>query len=444
MRRFVPHLIFLSVTLVGFAWAVPVAMALPLADGATDYNAPGFLVRHSWVKFARVATRPFRDELSEPEKDARVARFFELNGLIAEQERIAGDPASDAAAAERARADDAVLRRERAGIENSVEEILDGRLTAVLTEQGLTRHIGRDIVWPPVSIEFEDPPAVLVESPRTEIRREHERLVLGSLPVAEKVRLESEAESDGETSALVVEIGAIAMYPAIIPPDADYRSVLRTIAHEWVHHYLYFSPLGRNFYDGDKLVTLNETVANIVGDEVGELMYARYPLERGPGFVTRGADDALVTAAPGTADVGALRASGDITTRFLAALGMTGRDTHGMEGRRYETRQEAFDFVKEMHSLRLEVDALLAAGRVEEAERVMEERRQTFVANGYYIRRINQAYFAFHGSYADTAASSDPIGPKMQRLREGSASVKEFLERAREITSEEDLDSAAE
>jgi len=414
-------------------------MALPLADGATDYNASGFLVRHSWVKFARVATRPFRDELSEPEKDARVARFFELNGLIAEQEWIAGDPASDAAAAERARADDAVLRRERARIENSVEEILDGRLTAVLTEQGLTRHIGRDIVWPPVSIEFEDPPAVLVESPRTEIRREHERLVLGSLPVAEKVRLESEAESDGETSALVVEIGAIAMYPAIIPPDADYRSVLRTIAHEWVHHYLYFSPLGRNFYAGDKLVTLNETVANIVGDEVGEVMYERYPLERGPGYVTSG--DALVTAAPVTADVGALRASGDITTRFLAALGMRGStDTRGLESPRYEALQEAFDFRAEMRGLRLEVDALLAEGRVEEAERAMVEGRQAFVANGYYIRRINQAYFAFHGSYADTPASSDPIGPKMARLREGSASVQAFLERAREITSEGELD----
>ena len=72
----------------------------------------------------------------------------------------------------------------------------------------------------------------------------------------------------------------------------------------------------------------------------------------------------------------------------------------------------------------------------------MEERRESFVANGYYIRRINQAYFAFHGSYADTAASSDPIGPKMARLREGSPSVKAFLERAREITSEGELDAA--
>ena len=404
-------------------------MALPLADGATDYNAAGFLVRHSWVKFARVATRPFRDELSEPEKDARVARFFELNGLIVEQERIAGDAATDPATAERARGDDAALRRERARIENSVEEILNGRLTAVLEDQGLTRHIGRDVVWPPVSIEFEDPPAVLVESPRTEIRREHERLVQGNLPVSEKVRLEGEAESDGATSALVVEIGAIAMYPAIIPPGADYRAVLGTIAHEWVHHYLYFSPLGRNFYDGDKLVTLNETVANIVGDEVGEAMYERYPLERGPAYVTSANLREPFDAGGG----GALRGNHVVTTRFfpdaerrdsIAPLRMTAE----------------FDYRAEMHGLRVEVDSLLAAGKVEAAERVMEERREAFVANGYYIRRINQAYFAFHGSYADTPAASDPIGPKMQRLREGSASVKVFLELARRITSEEELD----
>ena len=94
-----------------------------------------------------------------------------------------------------------------------------------------------------------------------------------------------------------------------------------------------------------------------------------------------------------------------------------------------------------MRALRLEVDDLLAEGKVEEAELVMEERRQLFVLNGYYIRRINQAYFAFHGTYADTPASSDPIGPKMIALRERVRSVEEFLEEAREITSEGELDA---
>jgi hypothetical protein len=224
------------------------------------------------------------------------------------------------------------------------------------------------------------------------------------LPVEDRVRIESEKESDGETSALVVDIGAIAMYPAIVPPRTDYRSTLRTIAHEWVHHYLYWAPLGRSFYKSDKLSTLNETVANIAGNELGDIMWSRYPLEEPP---------VLVSARP-------------VSSKEQAASGDT----------------PVFDFGGEMRKLRLEVDDMLAAGRVEQAEQVMEERRQLFVLNGYYIRRINQAYFAFHGTYADTPASSDPIGPKMLDLRDRSATLEQFLETVRELESEQDLDRA--
>ena len=108
--------------------------------------------------------------------------------------------------------------------------ILEGRLTRVIKEAGLTRHIGGDMVWPPVNIEFEDPPAVLVESPRSEIRRENETLLQGDLPIERVRRIEADAERDGKTSALVVQIGGIAMYPAIIPPDADYHSIMQDIS----------------------------------------------------------------------------------------------------------------------------------------------------------------------------------------------------------------------
>jgi hypothetical protein len=40
------------------------------------------------------------------------------------------------------------------------------------------------------------------------------------------------------------------------------------------------------------------------------------------------------------------------------------------------------------------------AGKVELAEEFMEERRQFFWKKGYHIRKLNQAYFAFHGAYA--------------------------------------------
>jgi hypothetical protein len=79
----------------------------------------------------------------------------------------------------------------------------------------------------------------------------------------------------------------------------------------------------------------------------------------------------------------------------------------------------SFDFRAEMHETRLHVDALLAAGRIEEAERYMEQRRNIFWAHGYTIRKLNQAYLAFYGAYADVPGGAagdmeDPVGGGFQ------------------------------
>jgi hypothetical protein len=98
-----------------------------------------------------------------------------------------------------------------------------------------------------------------------------------------------------------------------------------------------------------------------------------------------------------------------------------------------------------MHETRITTDALLAEGRIEEAEAYMEERRQFFLANGYLIRKINQAYFAFYGAYADVpggAAGEDPVGPAVRALREQSASLEEFVNRIAWMTSFEELQQA--
>ena len=284
--RVVPAGVFAALVIVAFGWSSAAAAFVPLPDGANDFNSPGFLVRHAWVKFALVATRPIRGELSRSQEDQKVARFFALNRLIAQQERIAGDPQSAPDVAADARAASAAMRDERSELKNTVAEILDGRLTRVIKEAGLTRHIGGDIVWPPVNVEFQNPPAVLVKSPRAVIRKDSETLLQGDLPIARVQQIESAAEADGQTSALVVTIGGIAMYPAIIPFDADYHYILQDIAHEWMHHYLYFAPLGRAYFESAELTTLNETVANMVGRELGDMLFAEYPLEQAPSYVT--------------------------------------------------------------------------------------------------------------------------------------------------------------
>jgi hypothetical protein len=91
----------------------------------------------------------------------------------------------------------------------------------------------------------------------------------------------------------------------------------------------------------------------------------------------------------------------------------------------------------------MEVDGLLAQGRVDEAEALMEQRRREFAAEGYYFRKLNQAYFAFTNLYAGQAgdpSATNPIGPKVDELRRRSASLSDFLDRIGGVTSVADLD----
>ncbi|HEX2698572.1 MAG TPA: hypothetical protein VHM28_12755, partial [Anaerolineales bacterium] len=104
-----------------------------------------------------------------------------------------------------------------------------------------------------------------------------------------------------------------------------------------------------------------------------------------------------------------------------------------------------FDFRAEMHTTRVTADALLAAGKINEAEAYMEQRRQIFVRNGYAIRKLNQAYFAFYGAYADVpggAAGEDPVGPAVRALRDQSKSLVDFVNRIAWMTSFDELKQA--
>ena len=104
-----------------------------------------------------------------------------------------------------------------------------------------------------------------------------------------------------------------------------------------------------------------------------------------------------------------------------------------------------FDFRAAMHDTRVTVDKLLAEGKIEEAESYMEQRRQIFWDNGYLIRKLNQAYFAFHGAYADVpggAAGEDPVGPAVRALRAQSDSLADFVNTIAWMTSFQQLQQA--
>jgi len=56
----------------------------------------------------------------------------------------------------------------------------------------------------------------------------------------------------------------------------------------------------------------------------------------------------------------------------------------------------------------------------------MEQKQQYLASMGHYIRKLNQAYFAYYGTYADRSTSISPIGLDLKELRSQSASLEGF------------------
>lgn len=101
-----------------------------------------------------------------------------------------------------------------------------------------------------------------------------------------------------------------------------------------------------------------------------------------------------------------------------------------------------FEFGAFMRETRLRTDGLLAQGKVTEAEQYMEIRRLDLLEQGYGIRKLNQAYFAFHGSYAVGTSATDPLGGKLRALRLRAGSLPEFIRIVATFNDVADLDAA--
>jgi len=245
------------------------------------------------------------------------------------------------------------------------------------------------MVFPPVDFALDRLPTLLVISPRDRIERKEDVLLAPEIPAQAREALEERIAQQEDLSALVEGIGGIATYPSIIR-GGDLRSVLITASHEWLHQYLFFHPLGQSYSRDADMATLNETTANIFGEELGNMAF------------TRLTGEAVRVTPPGQSE---------------------------------PCPEDRFCFGREMHQTRLRVDELLSGGEVEEAEVYMEERRQVFVENGYYIRKLNQAYFAFHGTYADSPSSVSPIDEQLREVRQASDSLGAFVHTMAGISS---------
>lgn len=330
--------------------------------------------------------------LPEAEHQNLISTYFDLLADVMRLEdqlaQVIADPALEnyeEAAGEIIRERDA--KRERiAQLQPVAEGLLQDQVAIIIRDLGI--ELG-GAPFPPVSFHFTQPPVALIISPRNVIRQDANISLDPALTLEEIIELEKQVEAGMDVSALVVPIGGVGVYPTMISESTSLVWLTEVIAHEWVHNYLTLRPLGLNYEKSPKLRTMNETTANIVGKEIGRLVLERYYPELVPPPVVEPSIEAPVPEEP-----------------------------------------PKFDFRVEMRETRETVDALLAEGRIQEAEAYMEARRQFFWENGHYIRRLNQAYFAFYGAYADEsggAAGEDPVGSAVRQLWALIGSPREFL-----------------
>jgi hypothetical protein len=286
------------------------------------------------------------------------------------------------------------------------EGILQDQVNDVAAEMGLT--VGGQAI-PPVLFRSTPLPMVLIVSPRDAIREDAHINLIPDVPLEQQVALEDHVDKAFNVSSLVEDIGGVGLYPTMVAETNNLNWLAEVISHEWTHNYLTLRPLGMSYMDSPVLRTMNETTASISGKEIGRTVIERYyPELLPPEQPAQPANPQPSPAQP--------------------------------------PQPPPFDFNKEMHETRVRVDQLLAEGKVDEAEAYMEARRKIFWENGYTgLRKLNQAYFAFHGAYADQplgAAGEDPVGAAVRKLRTQSPSLVAFLNKIAWMTSYQDLQQA--
>jgi len=294
------------------------------------------------------------------------------------------------------------LEGQREDLEEKVERMIEEQIRQTLAQQGIFNPVDNYIApkasFPPLNFKLDRPPHLLVISPRDRIESIREVTLQQSIGLEEIEDIEVRIDELG-VSSLVVGLGGFGgTYPTFVTNDASLRFTINTAAEEWLHQYMVFKPLGflylldltglsRNY----EIATMNETVAGIVSKEIGAIVYKNY---------------------------------------------YSGYDSADIQE---PVADSEFDFNQEMRDIRRAIDEYLVRGEVEPAEEFMEQKRLYLASKGYYIRKLNQAYFAFYGTYADRPTSISPIGLELRELRSRSTSLKDFLDTTSAMTSRQAL-----
>ena len=275
------------------------------------------------------------------------------------------------------------------------EESIEAEVSAVLAALGLESRIG--LIWPPVDIRFGPPPTLLVISPRDKIDMTGAVFLDPDIEPFERDEVEKRVFNEVGYAAYVDDLAGLATFPNMVNDLYTTRTVIRTAAHEWLHSYWFFHPFGRNYFASTEMTTLNETAATLAGNEIGDIAFERM--------------------------------GGDLSEN----------------ARRYEAADKSDpNFTKFMRETRIEAERLLEEGAIEEAEEYMRKRQWELRLRGYYIRKLNQAYFAFRGRYGDSPASISPIGDQMRELRSYTSDIGEFIDVISDVSNPAEFEALLE
>jgi hypothetical protein len=269
---------------------------------------------------------------------------------------------------------------------NDVEKIIENQIKQKLEQENLTG-------FPPVNLRLSALPHLLVISPKDRIETYREIFLDPRLTLPQMEDIEKQADALG-VSSLVVDIGGFGgAYPSMVSNNSSLAFTIDASVEEWLHQYLALRPLGFRYVldllgvqRDYQVATINEAVAGMVSEELGAA----------------------------------------ITEQYYAGL-------------KPAVAVDYSGFYKQMREIRLTVDDYLAKGQADAAEQYMEQKRQDLAKQGYYIRKLNQAYFAWHGTYADQPDSVSPVGAQLRALRAECDSVRQFLDIVSQFTSEQEL-----
>ncbi|MBI2866599.1 MAG: hypothetical protein HYX99_04500 [Chloroflexi bacterium] len=365
------------------------------------YSLPAWEARHLWGKWLFLLGQPLRGGApGDTEAKAQLREFFTITEQIAaaqaELERAASLDDGPARQAASTRLKE--LGERRSQLQPQVEAILEAEIARALGREGLSSGLGPwQLIFPPVDFTFGATPHLLITSPRDRIELRQTILLAPDITLERVEDIEDRVEALG-ISAIIERVGGLATYPSVVSGTAPLEWTVTTAIHEWVHHYLFFDPLGRSYRSSPEMTTVNETLADLVAQELApQVLSHLFPELARPDPPVPGPSQPAPPA------------------------------------------PDAFNFNREIRVTRLQVDELLAQGQTEAAERYMGERRVFLAQNGYYIRKLNQAYFAWHGTYADSPASASPVADLLRGLRADSPSLEAFVRLVARVASYEEF-----